>query len=292
MAFLMSKKLKYFIVAFEVQCINTAADQLCITRSPLARALYELEGKAGGKLFIRKYNQLHPTNLAISLYQKIKPIYDLLCDVETEFMLSPHTSRTELLCDMSVPHIVYQHLCSKLKNLSHLIVCRRVIVSNCEIQSLITNPAIILFSYRKIPMPSNFIYHKFKKESLCLILPENISNDDLSNFEIMKNIMLYITKETLSTEIKGLILSEVNDFMPYTNIKEIECDTASLLFYASTGEGMILLPESLATYFSPPRTRILNIPNITLQSGLHVNGRNKNTSIIQKLTDVLAQLTD
>jgi len=56
MALLMSKKLKYFIVCFETRCINHAADQLCVTRSPLTRVMYELEEKAGGKLFVRKYN--------------------------------------------------------------------------------------------------------------------------------------------------------------------------------------------------------------------------------------------
>ncbi|MGN7790361.1 LysR family transcriptional regulator [Enterobacter sp. 22452] len=292
MSLLMSKKLKYFIVAYETQCINSAAEQLCVTRSPLARALYELEDKAGGKLFTRKYNQLYPTNLALLLYQKTKPIYDLLCGIENEFMISPYISKIELLCDFSVPYIVYQHLCSKLKNISPLIECRRVIVSNCEMQSLISNPMVVLFSFRKITVPDNFTCHEFKSESLCLILPENISNADILDFEIMKDITLYIKKDLISAEVKGFVFSVVKKFMPYTNIKEIECDTVSLLFYASTGEGMILLPESLVAYLSPPRTRTLKIPDIRLQSGLYVNNRNKNTSVIQKITDILAQLME
>ena len=292
MSLLMSRKLKYFIIAFETQCINNAAEQLCVTRSPLARVIYELEGKAGGKLFIRKYNQLHPTNLAVSLYQKIKPVYDLLCGNENEFMILPHTSRVELICDFSVPHVVYQHLCSKIKNISPLAECRRMIISNSEIQSLISNPMILLFSFRKLPIPESVIYHELKKESLCLILPEEISNEDISNFEIMKDIVLYIKKDLLSTEIKGFIFSAVKKILPYTSIRELECDTVSLLFYASTGDGMVLLPESLVTYLSPPRTRILKLPDITLQSGLYVNNRNKNKSIIQKFMNMLIQLTE
>ncbi|AKE95331.1 LysR family transcriptional regulator [Cronobacter sakazakii] len=77
MNLLISKKLKYFIVCFEAKCINSAAEQLCVTRSPLARVIYEMEEKMGGKLFIRKYNYLEPTELAITLYEKIKPVYDL-----------------------------------------------------------------------------------------------------------------------------------------------------------------------------------------------------------------------
>lgn len=292
MALLMSKKLKYFIVAFETRCINSAAEQLCVTRSPLTRVLYELEEKAGGELFIRKYNQLQPTNLALSLYQKIKPVYDLLCGIEMEFMLSPHTSKIELLCDFSVPYVVYQHLCSKLKNASQSIICRRVIVSNSEMQSLVANPSIVLFSFRKIPVPDIFTYREFKKESLCLILSENISDEDISNFEIMKNIVVYIKKDIVSTEVKGVVFSALKKLIPYTSIKEIDCDTVSLLFYASTGEGMILLPESLVAYLSPPRTRILKIPDVMLQSGLYVNSRNKNKFIIQEITDILTQLTE
>ncbi|MDT3651170.1 LysR family transcriptional regulator [Cronobacter sakazakii] len=122
MNLLISKKLKYFIVCFEAKCINSAAEQLCVTRSPLARVIYEMEEKMGGKLFIRKYNYLEPTELAITLYEKIKPVYDLLYSIENDFSISAKCSRFELLCDISVPLVIYQHILSWLKKRTSLCV--------------------------------------------------------------------------------------------------------------------------------------------------------------------------
>lgn len=287
MTLLMSKKLKYFIICFETRCVNQAAEQLYITRSPLARVLYELEDKLGGKLFVRKYNLLEPTELASSLYEKIKPVYNVLCAIENEFNVSTRTSGAELLCDISVPHVIYQYLCTRLKMLEHPITCRRVFVSHDEIQSMTTNPEIILFSFRKISISEEFDFQKFSDESVYLLLPEHISEQDMTDFRIMRDIRLYIRKHDFSSEVKGMISSATKDSIPHINIRETECDMTSLLFIVSAGEGMLLLPECLISYFSPPRTRKLRISGLNIQSGLYVNKRHKNKNLIKNVSSML-----
>ena len=287
----MSKKLKYFVTAFEAKCINNAADLLYITRSPLIRVLCELEEKTGERLFIRKYNQLNPTDRAQALYEKIKPIYDLLQCIENEFMNGGRTSGFELLCDFSVPYVIYQHICFRLKELPQAVSCRRVCVSSSEIQSLTANPDIALYSFRKLHMPEYLICHGYREESLFLLLPESILESDLKDFNKMKNMKLYIRKDTLSVEMKGYISKALMDFIPNVEIHETEYDTASLLIYVSTGKGMMLLPESLAIYFSPPCTQRIKVPNVSLKSGLYVNKRNKKTKIIGFISGILTTIT-
>ncbi|NDO82769.1 LysR family transcriptional regulator [Citrobacter sp. NCU1] len=291
MTLLISKKLKYFIVCFETRCINYAADQLCVTRSPLARVLYELEEKIGGKLFIRKYNQIDPTELAQSLYEKIKPVHDLLCDIESDFCSSQKSNRFELLCDISVPFIIYQHLMTWLKNTNQPITCRRVSISCKEIQSLKTNPNVGILSFRKIAYSEDVVFHKYSDESLFIIMPNNIPDEALKSFNAIKNVKLFIRKDVFSSELKGIVSKSICDFIPHIEIMETERDTASLLISASAGEGMLLLPECLIPYFSPPGTRTLEIPNIRIHSGLYVNRKNKNKAIISELMKMLISIT-
>ena len=291
MALLMSKKLKYFIVCFETRCINHAADQLCVTRSPLTRVMYELEEKAGGKLFVRKYNHLEPTELAFNLYEKIKPVYDLLCAIESEFGISANLTRFELLCDISVPFVIYQHISSLLSKSNCSISCRRVSVSCNEIQSLKTNPDVGIISFREIALTENFVFHKVSEEVLFLLMPEGIHEKSLKDFESIKDIKLLIRKDVFSPELKGIIAKSIRDFAPYIDIRETDRDTTSMLISVCAGEGMMLLPECLSSYFSPPGTCKIKVPNVRIKTGLYVNKRQKNKTIISSITDMLMSIT-
>jgi DNA-binding transcriptional LysR family regulator len=291
MTLLMSKKLKYFIVSYETCCINQAAEQLCVTRSPLTRVLYELEDKTGGKLFHRRYNQLEPTELALELYEKTKPVYDQLCGIENEFILSGKKS-LELLCDISVPHIISQHLFFKLKNMVPLVSCRRVSASGSEIQSLLANPEITLFSYRKINTPDNINFHRVREETFLLLLPESLSDEDLMNIEVMNGVKLYIKKESYAAEVKGLISRAVRNVTPYVNIKETTSDTATLLLSVSAGEGMMIIPKSLSSYFSPPNSRQIAIPDVNVSAGLYMNDNCRNKSLAKKVMNIISSISN
>lgn len=287
MALLMSKKLKYFMVCFEAKCINHAAEQLCITRTPLARVLHELEERAGGRLFERKYNKLEPTDLAQSLYEKVRPVYDLLSSIEVEFNLISGQSPLEMICDISVPHIIYQYLVFNLKNLKPSLNCRRAFITPSEIPSIILNPNIIIYSFRGIVLPDNFHHYEVSNESLYLLIPDNISESGLLDFEKMKNVKLFIRKDIVTSELKGIIAQSLRSHLPYLEIKETEQDTASILMTVSAGEGMMLLPECLTSYFSPPNTHQIQLSDIHVRTSLYVNTRLKNNKIVNDVLNML-----
>lgn len=291
MTLLISKKLKYFIVCYETRCINYAANQLCVTRSPLARVLYELEESMGGKLFTRKYNQIEPTVLAQSLYEKIKPLHNLLCDIESDFCSSHKGNRFELLCDISVPFIIYQHIMTWINNTNQPIICRRVSTSCKEIESLKTNPNVGILTFRKMAYCEDIIFHKYGNDSVFILIPDNISDESLTSFNAIKSVKLFIRKDVFSSELKGIIAKSICDFTPHVEIMETERDTASLLISVSAGEGMLLVPECLVPYLSPPGTRTLEIPNIKILSGLYVNKKNKNKTIISEIMKMLNSIT-
>ncbi|ALB52775.1 LysR family transcriptional regulator [Cronobacter sakazakii] len=291
MNLLISKKLKYFIVCFEAKCINSAAEQLCVTRSPLARVIYEMEEKMGGKLFIRKYNYLEPTELAITLYEKIKPVYDLLYSIENDFSISAKCSRFELLCDISVPLVIYQHILSWLKKTNQPVCCRRVSVSCADIQSLHTNPDAGILSFREIAYTDNLIFHKASDESIFLLMPETLHVTALKNFNSIRNVSLLIRKDVFSNELKGIISNSIKSFIPHVDIIETDRDTASILISVSSGEGMMLLPECLTSFFSPPGVKKIKIPDIRIQSGLYINKKHKSTAIVSDIMQVLAAIT-
>ena len=84
MSIFISKQLKYFMVAMEKKCISKAADELYLTRTPLCKKLADLENALGETLFIRKYNELVPTEYAVSLYKELTPIYEAQSRLENK----------------------------------------------------------------------------------------------------------------------------------------------------------------------------------------------------------------
>lgn len=287
MTLLISKKLKYFVTCFESRCINSAADLLCITRSPLSRVIYELEEKTGGRLFVRKYNNLEPTETAISLYEKVKPIYELLHAIEIDFNFGKDKG-IGLLCDLSVPYVIYQHIESTLKLQHYSVKCLRQNIESSEMKSLIANPNTIVLSFRNICFPDCFAFHKIADESMYLFIPEAISDKDLTDYNITKDIKLFIKKDIFSAEVKTIVTRTLKDTIPYVEIKESTYDTLSQLMHVAAGEAMMILPKCLTPYFSPPKTRMVKLQNIHVQVGIYVNVNFKNKTDINKLINAVS----
>ncbi|MBF0035785.1 LysR family transcriptional regulator [Citrobacter freundii] len=287
MNFLLTKRLKYFIISMETKNIGLAAEQLYITRSPLLRMIQELEERMDAKLFIRKYNELIPTTFGKELYEKVKPFYDILYNIEAELSNSESNNKFELLFDISVPFIVYTYFVSAFKLLNHPVICRRMCITNSEIFHLKTKLATGLFSFREIKTPDDIYFHDCGMEQLYLLLPENISERDLGNFEKMQNMRLYIRQDDFSIEVRQFISEIIKDFASYLTITETRCDMASIMLSISAGEGAIILPGHLISYFSPPKTRKILIPHTKLRTGFYFNRNYKNSKLKDTITKVL-----
>src|SRR5471030_1325394 len=100
---LLSKSVRYFIAVMDEKNISHAARNLHITRSPLGKAIVELEESIGSKLFIRKGNTLQPTEQAIHLYKQLKPVFESLLSIEDVFFYKKSPSQLRLFVDEAYP---------------------------------------------------------------------------------------------------------------------------------------------------------------------------------------------
>lgn len=287
MNFLLTKRLKYFITSMETRCINLAAEQLYITRTPLIRILNELEDNFQGKLFHKKYNNLEPTELAVIIYDKVKPVYDKLYSIERELIETSVSPAFELLFDISVPYIIFHFMKRKFQQKKLPVFCRRVSVSGHDIITLQNKTDCGLFSFRNIQVPGDISFHFLGEQSLCILCSENTECSDLNNIDEINNVKILIRKDEFSHEIKDFIASMIKDFSPYIEIKETELDMSLLMLFVSSGESAIILPEYISSYFSPPKTKRLIVPGTKMTTGLYVSKRYKNKIFIDEIVAVL-----
>lgn len=287
MNLLISKRLQYFITAMETKCINEAADQLCITRSPLGRVLYEMEGHIGDKLFNRSYNNLEPTSVAYALYDKVKPHYDALCAAEHEFIKNIDKNILELIFDISIPYIIFQFLSKRFATLKYPVNCRRASISASETLSLSTKPNTAIFTLRQIHQNDSFHTYSLGEESLIALLPKNIAEESFNHIDSAANITLYIKNDQYFYEKKGFISHYLKDIFPYLNIKKTDNDLSAQLLSVSSGDGILLLPEHLSKYFNPPETKIVKLVNKNITTLLCVNKKFRNKKLIK---DIISEL--
>jgi len=288
MNILSSKKLKYFIALMEVKNLNKAADILYITRSPLIHALSELEMHVGDKLFIRKYNQLEPTDLAISLYDRVKPAYDALSSVDYELNQGARKSGLELLFDISIPLFLFQYIVAKVKKMNYPVTCRRLSVSGNDIASLSTKSNTALFSFEKHAIPTNVISYVIREDDDIIILPESLSDEDILDENKMKGVSLYLKEDDFFDELKGRYAKIWCEAIPHLNIKKTDADKSSILFSISSGDGILIIPEYISDYFNVPNVRKIKIPKARIRRSLYYNKQIKNKALIDEIINILS----
>lgn len=98
------------MVTMERRNFSLAADELCITRSPLSKVITEIESWLGGKLFIRRHNDLEPTSLAWDFYHKCKPLYYKTLSLESEWSSKKKQSLLTFHFDISIPELLFRQL--------------------------------------------------------------------------------------------------------------------------------------------------------------------------------------
>ncbi|WP_330986221.1 MULTISPECIES: LysR family transcriptional regulator [Enterobacterales] len=287
MNLLLSKKLRYFMVAMETRCINTAAEELCITRSPLAKLIYELESRLDSKLFTRRYNILEPTPFAIKFYERIKPTYDLLSSMEKEYLNKGCPPSIEILFGAGIPHCLYQHYIQQLKELNIAFTHRQIIITPEELSSVAQKTETILFSYKEYHCPQNVKMKSIKDECLYILASTSISDSDLQNRCRMKDIPLYISARDHSSKMKGILSFLISESFPSISIKESSQDYSSALYAVATGKAMLFMSEEMTKCFQLPQTRKIKVPDITLQHRLYINKEIKNIASLKMIEKIL-----
>jgi len=241
MGVLLAKKMKYFMVTMEVRNFAKAAEALCITRSPLSKAIFELEDYLGGKLFNRTYNSLEPTELAIEYYQKCKPIYEMLVALENECRSGNTESPLMLLFDISVPELLYQQIVMAIKSENILFNCERYVVNLSDLEGISRNNSIII-SLREIASNANCDIDKWQGDEIVICMP-NDHNIRQTKTDI------FIWKDLTTDYIQRSFSQLTKPFIPDINFIEHNLNLTGLLYNVRAGKGCSLLTRKMATMF-------------------------------------------
>lgn len=241
MGVLLAKKMKYFMVTMEVRNFAKAAEALCITRSPLSKAIFELEDYLGGKLFNRTYNSLEPTELAIEYYQKCKPIYEMLVALENECRSGNTESPLMLLFDISVPELLYQQIVMAMKSENILINCERYVVNLSDLEGISRKNSIII-SLREIASNADCDIDKWQGDEIVICMP-NDHNIRKTKTDI------FIWKDLTTDYIQRSFSQLTKPFIPDINFIEHNLNLTGLLYNVRAGKGCSLLTRKMATMF-------------------------------------------
>lgn len=265
MGVLLAKKMKYFMVTMEVRNFAKAAEALCITRSPLSKAIFELEDYLGGKLFNRTYNSLEPTELAIEYYQKCKPIYEMILVLESECRSGNAESPLTLLFDISVPELLYQQIVMAMKSESILFNCERYVVNLSDIDEISRKNSIII-SFREITPNAGCDVDKWQGGDVVLCMPDNYhSKSAKTGIFIWKDLSTDYIQRSFTQMAQGLI-SDINFIEHNLNL-------TGLLYNVRSGKGCSFLTRKMATMFKVDGVTCIPIkdrrPTVHLYHGHH-----------------------
>ncbi|MDY1037379.1 LysR family transcriptional regulator [Lelliottia sp. CFBP8978] len=285
MNFLLSKKMKYFIVTVEERCINTAAEKLFITRSPLIKIIGELEELIGCKLFDRNYNKLIPTTIATQLYNQLKPIYESMSLIESRFHLYGKRKNPELIFDISFPYNFYKSIIYSLQEDDLNFTHSRVLVDQDIILRVKNSNSTIIISMRDFKTIDGVTKETINEDTIEVIMAASVTQDDFHDVELMRNIPILIRPCSYVPEIKSRVSELLKDTLPLIFFKEVEADISTMFYSVLQKKGMLILPRKLADLHSSTAITRVTVKGATYKNIILYNTdfkKNDEIRIIRK----------
>lgn len=111
-----SNKLKYFIAVMEEGSVSKACQRMHISRTPMSKAISDIEQALGIPLFIRTKEGMTPSKFGTILYNKIVPYYNDLVKIEHCMHTDDGLPVTRIMCSRSIPKSIISHLSVALSN--------------------------------------------------------------------------------------------------------------------------------------------------------------------------------
>lgn len=241
MGVLLAKKMKYFMVTMEVRNFAKAAEALCITRSPLSKAIFELEDYLGGKLFNRTYNSLEPTELAIEYYQKCKPIYEMILALENECRFGNTESPLSILFDISVPELLYQQIVMAMKSENISFNCERYVVNLTDVDEISRKNSVVI-SLREIAPNVDCYVDRWQGDEIVICMPDDYHSRH-------KNTSIFIWKDLSTDYLRRSFHQMAKEHLTNITFLEHNLNLTGLLYNVRSGKGCSFLTRKMATMF-------------------------------------------
>lgn len=241
MGILLSKKMKYFMVTMERRNFSLAADELCITRSPLSKVITEIESWLGGKLFIRRHNDLESTSLAWDFYHKCKPLYYKTLSLESEWSSKKTQSLLTFHFDISIPELLFRQLVmiAQVEKIDAKFI-RESIDVNDE-QQLKYQSNYIMIATRPLRCNYHTEYSSWEGCPLVVLKSKYVPQSNQQSMFIWKDKHVDYMKEHYSH-----ILSQ-SKIVP--SFIEHDFDIPTLLYAVRSGKGSLLMSQKMAQLY-------------------------------------------
>jgi hypothetical protein len=242
MGYLLSKKMRYFMVTMEQRNFAKAAEALCITRSPLSKVICEMEDYLGGMLFKRKYNELEPTELALEYYGKFRKVYNELLELEDDIQNKSKVGELFVKFDITFPELLYKNIKSALEITEIKVQCERGIVDVEDTNNLIYNKNTVLFSLRDISLSYNVNHEEWFSDELVLLSPKESS--------VNEPLTLFVWKDLNSHYYKNIFENLIDDDQKPVRFIEHNWDMLSVFYNIHLGKGSTIITKKLSSFLS------------------------------------------
>lgn len=238
MNFLLTKKLKYFITVMEKRCLNKACEELFITRSPLGKAINELETSFGKKLFLRQHGLFTPTEFALDIYEIIEPLYKKIINVEEQLTHSGMKKITTVILDSAFPENLADIIqCSLGKNF-HDYNLVRLPVNQDTFENDVLNNTTLIISTTQFPVPDIVTTDHHVSSSLLLIT----NKEHKDNFQILAEKPLLLRENMVQSGHKH-IAARLENYLGFRpKIRGVNGTLLDFLVMISHGHGFMLMP--------------------------------------------------
>lgn len=285
MSIFMSKQLKYFMVAMEKQCIAKAAEQLYLTRTPLCKKLSDLEDSLGAMLFIRKYNELIPTEYALSLHKELQPLYEEHQRIENKIRKCDKEGAITVYIDITIPELIYRHISSSIKSempvrkikFQRLLITEELLEQNIHVSDALfisLRPFSLIYSYRQI---------MWIGDEVCLLLPKKHQN----NVEV---INIYVWQDNYLKYLRERINSVLDGKFDMINVISHNLDFAAILYKIYHGNGACILPLKMAMIYKNENLCIQPVTGKNIPVYMHFNNDSNHKDTFEKIKLVLMSL--
>lgn len=201
----------------------------------------EIESWLGGKLFIRRHNDLEPTSLAWDFYHKCKPLYYKTLSLESEWSSKKTQSLLTFHFDISIPELLFRQLVmiAQVEKIDAKFI-RESIDVNDE-QQLKYQSNYIMIATRPLRCNYHTEYSSWEGCPLVVLKSKYVPQSNQQNMFIWKDKHVDYMKEHYSH-----ILSQ-SKILP--SFIEHDFDIPTLLYAVRSGKGSLLMSQKMAQLY-------------------------------------------
>lgn len=280
MGIFLSRKMHYFMVLMDKKSFTKAAEELCITRSPLSKVVTEIEETLGGRLFHRKHNELEPTDLAQDYYIRCKQLYSSLLSLDNEHKTQMQPKRLDFRFDISTPEIFVRYISSIAKSVNINVNITREMITINDLSALPTEANQVIFSLRPLGGANLVSCDSWEGSNIVKLSSRYNKENTGQNF--------FIWKDNYHSYFENRYSSLLEEYNIKPTFLEHNYDIATLLFMVNTGKGSVITTEKFSQWY---RVEGIEIERLRIHPRCHLyhNGKAKNKTAQTEMKALIAQ---